>query len=127
MFTSFFSKPQIINRNIAKLLCTFRFSVSCLSVVIASGIADGDNAADFACRPAGVSIVGGGGMIDSTPGIEGDVSVKGASAVGNTVVIVSGDAGGVNDAAFASRAAGVDTDFCNATCDDERLSFCPIS
>jgi len=63
-------------------------------------------------------------MIDSTAGVEGDVFLKGAYMVYNTVVIVaSGDDGGANDAAFASRAADVETDFCNATRDDKHLPF----
>ena len=52
--------------------------------------------------------------------------MKGAYTVGNTVVIVSSDADGANDAAFASRAAIVETDFCKATRDDKRLPFCPM-
>ena len=103
-------------------------SVGATTVGVASGIADGDNADAFAYRAASVGIVGGGRMIDSTAGIEVDVFVKGASVVGNTVVIVaSGDARGANhDAAFVSGAVGVETDFCNATRDDERLPFCPF-
>jgi len=102
--------------------------VGATTIVVAFGILYGDNAAAFACRAASVVIVGGDRMIDSTAGVKGDNFVKGASLVGNTVVIfTSGDAGGANDAAFASRSAGMETDFHNATRDDERLPFCPIS
>ena len=82
---------------------------------VASAIADGDTAAAFACRA-------GGRMIGSTTGVKWDVFTKGASAVGNTVGnVASGNTGDANDAAFASRAAGVETDFRKATRDDERL------
>ena len=52
--------------------------------------------------------------------------MKRASAVGNTVLIASGDADGANDTAFDSRAADMETDFRNATRDDKRLPFWPV-
>ena len=52
--------------------------------------------------------------------------MKGASTVGTTVVIASGNADGTNNAAFASCVVVVESDFCKATRDDERLPFCPM-
>ena len=102
------------------------------TIVVASRGANSTNAAAFASRTDGVGIVGDGGivcgvgMIDWTAGVEGDVSVTGTSAVGNTVFISSGDADGADDAAFDSHVTVVETDFCNATRNNKHLLFCPI-
>ena len=65
-----------------------------------------------------------GRMIGSTAGVKEDVSAEGSSAGATTIGnVTSGDAGGPDDAAFASCAASVEADFCKATRDDERLPF----
>ena len=105
---------------------------------VASGNAGGTNDAAFASRAAVVEAdfrkatsddehLPFGKMIGSTAGVKGDVSTEGAYAGATTIGnVTSGDAGGASDAAFASRAASVEADFCKATRDDQRLPFWPI-
>ena len=50
-------------------------------------------------------------------------SSLGATTIGN---VTSGDAGGPDDATFASYAASVEADFRKATRDDKRLPFWPV-